>query len=112
MLFFFVISGELHAKRSVGGREILMGTIRQGESIGEVAIFDPGAATATVVAMTPAQIWKIDREALNEFFAAYPQAALRLAVSLASLLAIRLRSLASKLEDKIEFETLAKSLGV
>jgi CRP-like cAMP-binding protein len=108
---YFVISGELHAKRTDGGREFLMGTIKHGESIGEVAIFDPGAASATVVAVSPSQIWKIDRDALNEFFVAYPEAAVRLAVSLAAVLAVRLRGLASKLEQKVEFEMLAESLG-
>lgn len=108
---YFVITGELHAKRSDRGREFLMGTIRGGESIGEIAIFDPGPASATVVAMTPAQIWKIDRESLNDFFIAYPEAAVRLTVSIAAVLAARVRGLARRLEEKVEFEAISDMLA-
>jgi len=109
---YFVLSGELHAKRTVEGREILLGTIRQGESFGEVNIFDPGSASATVQAVTPTQIWKIDRNSLVEFFQAYPEASVALTSRIASILSKRLRALAMKLEDKTEYEDLLSQIAI
>lgn len=108
---YLVLHGELHAVRRDEGREILLGLIRQGESIGEVNIFDPGTASATVRAVTPTQIWHIERAALNDFFQTYPEASVTLAVHIASILSRRLRGLSAKLEDKVEYEILLSELG-
>jgi CRP-like cAMP-binding protein len=108
---YLVLSGELHAVRRDDGREILLGTIRQGESIGEVNIFDPGKASATVRAVTPTQIWQVERPALIDFFQAYPEASVTLTVQIASVLSRRLRGLSAKLEDKVQYEVLLADLS-
>ncbi len=108
---YLVLSGELHAVRRDEGREILLGTIRQGESIGEVNIFDPGQASATVRAVAPTQIWHIERSAWMDFLAAYPEASVNLLVQIASVLSRRLRGLSAKLEDKVQYEILLADLG-
>ncbi len=107
---FLVLSGELHARREDDGREILIGRIRQGESFGEVNIFDPAEASATVVAVSPSQIWKIERNALVDFLAAYPEASVQLLSRVASVLSRRLRGLALKLEDKVEYDVLISEI--
>ena len=101
---FFLISGELHARRLQQGRENLLGKIRQGESFGEVNIFDPGAASASVVAMTPSQVWRIGRTELADFCQAYPEAAVILTTQIAAVLSRRLRFLTATLQEKTEMQ--------
>jgi CRP-like cAMP-binding protein len=108
---FVVLSGELHAKRLFQGREMLLGSIRQGESFGEMSIFDPSPASAQVVAMTPAQLWRIDRQSLHEFYAAYPEPSVTLTARIAAVLSRRVRFLMQKLESKVEYEEIMAELG-
>jgi len=108
---YFVISGHLHAKRNDTGREILVGTIKAGEWFGEVNIFDPGEASATVTAIDPSQLWLITRDELQAYINGYPESSNRLLISIATLLAGRLRSVSSKLVDKVEYAALVGELG-
>lgn len=101
---YLLLSGELHARRFLQGRETLLGKIRQGESFGEVNIFDPGAASASVVVMAPSQVWRIDRTALTDFYAAYPEASVTLTTRIAAILSRRLRFLTAKLDETSEMQ--------
>lgn len=103
---YFVLSGMLHAKRLSEGREILVGEIRSGEAFGEVSIFDPGLASATVVAMQPTQLWLITREEFQNFLSGYPVAANALLISIATLLSQRLRTLCERLVDRDDYQEL------
>jgi len=103
---YLVISGTLHVKGRRGEREILVARVRAGECLGEVNVFDPASASATVVAVDPTQLWHIDRDELEAFFSAYPDAAAALLIAIASLLSARLRSANAKLVDRIETDTL------
>ena len=103
---YVVISGRLHARRSDSGREILVGEIRTGEAFGEVNIFDPGEASATVVAVDPTQLWRIARGELEEFLNAYPAAGNALLAGIATNLSTRLRAVSAKLVGKVEYEAL------
>jgi CRP-like cAMP-binding protein len=86
---YFVISGELEA---VVDNQVV-GAIRPGESIGEIAILDPGVATGSVKAREFSQIWRIDHESLRQFAADTPVAANSLLLGLSTLLAKRIRGL-------------------
>ena len=108
---FLVLAGELHARRKDEDREILIGSIRQGESFGEINIFDPARASATVVAVAPTQIWRIGRAELLGFLDGYPEASVKLLSHLAALLSRRIRGLAAKLEDKVEYDLLISQLA-
>jgi CRP-like cAMP-binding protein len=55
---FFVLSGLLHAVRRDGDREVLLGTIRSGEWVGEVDLFDPVTAMCSVIAIERVQYWR------------------------------------------------------
>lgn len=108
---YVVISGRLHARRSDSGREILVGEIKTGEAFGEVNIFDPGEASATVVAVDPTQLWRIARGELEEFFNAYPGSGNVLLCGIATNLSARLRSVSEKLAGKVEYEALLAEAG-
>ncbi len=101
---YFVVSGLLHATCIEEGRHMLLGKIEQGEWFGEINVFDPGNASATVEAMYFSQVWSITRKGIEQFFETYPTPGLSLMISIASLLSQRLR----KLDEKL---TVAKQLS-
>ena len=88
---FLVIFGRLHVQTETTGRSVLLGTVKSGDTIGEVNIFDPGKASASVVAKALSQIWKIDRNRLADFIKADPEPASRLLYNVATQLSRRLR---------------------
>ena len=69
---YFLISGTLHALHKVEGGATPVGTIKAGEWFGEINIFDPGRASAAVVAHEEAHVWRIPRMELEEFLNEYP----------------------------------------
>jgi CRP-like cAMP-binding protein len=109
---FFVISGLLHAVRRDGDREVLLGTIRRGEWVGEVDLFDPVSAMCSVVVIEQTQYWTISRANLEEFINNYPKAGVQLVISLASLLSKRLRSVTRRLMEEAELAVVRASLLV
>lgn len=88
---YFVISGTLHATTMRQGRQVLLGKIGPGETIGEINIFHPGLASATVTAVEFSQVWRIDRQNLEVFMNASPLPAAHLLIGIASTLSKRLR---------------------
>lgn len=94
---FLVVFGNFHVQTETTGRMVLLGLLKSGDTVGEVNIFDPGNASASVVARNLGQVWKIDRIRLENFLDAHPQAATRLLVGVATQLSKRLR----KTNDKV-----------
>ncbi len=88
---FLVVFGNFHVQTDATGRVVLLGHLKSGDTVGEINIFDPGNASASVVARNLGQIWKIDRTRLEEFLEAHPEAAARLLVGVATQLSKRLR---------------------
>ena len=77
----------------------LLARVEPGESIGEVNLFDPDKASASVVAKAFSQVWKVRRNDLDDFLNAYPEAAGRLMIGLLSEMSKRLRNMNRKLAN-------------
>ncbi len=107
---FFVISGLLHARCDDEGRDILLGSINQGEWVGEVDLFDPASAVCSVVAIEPSQYWMITRENLEDFINNYPAAGIQILIGVAGTLGRRLRGVTKKLAEQTELATIRNSL--
>lgn len=88
---FFVLEGTFKAERRADGRATTLGTIGQGEWIGEIDLFDPSSAVCSVVAEGDADYWTIAREELEKFINASPKAGSALLIGLASTLGRRIR---------------------
>lgn len=88
---FLIIFGTFHVQTATTGRSVLLGTLRSGDGVGEVNIFDSGKASASVVSKSISQVWKIDRAQLEQYLEAHPRASTRLLVSIATQLSKRLR---------------------
>ncbi|NNC90361.1 MAG: cyclic nucleotide-binding domain-containing protein [Akkermansiaceae bacterium] len=97
---YFVISGVLHVTTDVDGKRTLISRAEPGETIGEVSVFDPGKASATVHAQEFCQVWRASREDIDAFLASYPEAAGRLLLGMLGVLCGRLRNTTEKLTAK------------
>lgn len=89
---YYVISGRLQVSVSRAGEAFVLGEIQAGDCFGEVSIFEPGSASATVTVAETAVLWHLDVEALQGFFAELPGAGGQLLVGVAQLLCKRLRA--------------------
>jgi CRP-like cAMP-binding protein len=89
--FYFVVSGKLEVRRSGALGEQIVAYIAPGEAMGEVCMFDPGPASATVVPTEFSQLWRINRDELLSFINDNPGAGAVLLLATSSILAQRLR---------------------
>ncbi|MDX6766041.1 MAG: cyclic nucleotide-binding domain-containing protein [Candidatus Methylacidiphilales bacterium] len=96
---FFVISGKLEVRKQGLQDDIIVGVIGADESIGELAIFDPSPASASVRALEFSQVWKIDRDSLFSFIQDSPVAGNTILLGLCEILSRRLREASSRLVD-------------
>ena len=97
---YIVISGVLHVHADNEGKRTLVARIAAGESIGEINLFDPGTASASVTAMEFSQVWKANRHDLDDFVSSYPEAGIRLLSGLLTGMSRRLRHMNERLVAK------------
>ncbi|MFT5189623.1 MAG: CRP/FNR family cyclic AMP-dependent transcriptional regulator [Verrucomicrobiales bacterium] len=102
---YFIISGMLHATMDDDGRRILLGRLGPGELVGEVNIFDPQKASATVTAREFSQVWRMDRATFDDLLNDSPAAASRLLLHISKQLCRRLR----ETNEKVSF--IRKTIG-
>jgi CRP/FNR family transcriptional regulator, cyclic AMP receptor protein len=88
---YVIISGKLNVIIQSAGTEVLLGSIGTGDCIGEISIFEPGVASATVKVVETAVLWHLDVAALQNFFEQVPAAGGMLMLGIAQLLSRRLR---------------------
>ena len=94
---FVVISGRLEVRaKQEDGSEIVLAQVGPGETLGEISLFVPGPAAATVTAAEFSQLWRIADADLMEFMQENPGAGNVLLRTLASILAQRLRQMNPK----------------
>jgi len=96
---YFVISGRLEVRRQGLSDDIVVGTIEPGESIGEISVFDPGEASASIRALEFTQVWRIDGESLRDFIKDSPACGNIILLGLSVILSKRVRLLSRQLVD-------------
>lgn len=96
---FLVISGQLEVRRMGIQDDLVMGVIKAGESIGEIALFDSGPASASIRALEFCQVWCINRESITSFVTDNPVAGNHLLVGLATILSQRARVLSNQVVE-------------
>lgn len=94
---YVILSGTLHIVSSAGSRPLLLASLGEGQSIGEVNLFDTGRASASAIVRSYALIWLLSRRELGTFIEAEPAAGLPLYHGLLSQLSQRIRSMNEKL---------------
>jgi CRP/FNR family cyclic AMP-dependent transcriptional regulator len=69
---YIVLSGQFNVFTSVKGKEILLDTVGPGDCLGEVALFNPDRASASVKSLQAGRLWAIDSSRLEEFLNEFP----------------------------------------
>jgi CRP/FNR family transcriptional regulator, cyclic AMP receptor protein len=100
--FFYIIAdGFVHVRRRSNTREMLLARLGAGAFFGEINLFDPGVATASVYAMSPTRLAVISYEQFLAFMEANPRAGYKIASSLMGEMARRLRSTSARLVHSV-----------
>ena len=69
---YIVLSGTFNITIQAMGNEVHLDTVSAGDCLGEVAIFHPDRASATVTSPQAGQLWFIDVEHLQKFLIDWP----------------------------------------
>src|SRR5580693_8035572 len=80
--FSIVLEGVVHIRRLAGKREMLLGRLGPGGFLGEINLFDPGVATASIYAMKPTRLAYIDYEAFHKFMETHPAIGYKIVTSM------------------------------
>jgi len=88
---FIVISGILEVMITGQAKDVKLGEIGPGDCIGEVSIFEPGTASASVRVVETSVLWSLDVQSLQTYFEQLPVAGGQLMLGIAQLLSKRLR---------------------
>lgn len=94
---FYIMEGELEARREDDGHMIVLGKIVPGEWMGELDLIDRSSPVCSVVALKPTRYWAISRNAFDAFVKEFPEDGVVLLDSLALVLCRRIREVTRKL---------------
>ena len=92
-----VLAGTLHVVVNADDRPMLVATVGEGDSLGEINLFDPASASATVIARRDCLIWSVTRDEINGLIEADPVAGLSVMTGLLQQLSRRIRVMNEKL---------------
>ena len=98
---YLVLTGSLNVTRHTDGASARLGTIGQGQTIGEVSIFDPGPSSATVEAREETETWRISETQLEKFREEHPLLAYDLVTRIAKCLSERLRGVNERFANAV-----------
>jgi CRP-like cAMP-binding protein len=96
---YIILHGHLHIVSEVEGRQVLIASLSEGDAIGEVNLFDPGNASASVIVRSPSVIWSLTRDELEAFVEADPAAGMAVFRGLLAQASRRIRSMNEKLAN-------------
>ncbi len=98
---YLLLKGKLEVLQDVDGFDKRVALLEAGDSLGEVSVFDPGPASATVRAVDEAEVWLITSDSLERLHAASPKVAYRLLSRITTCLSKRLRLMNDKVVDLV-----------
>ncbi len=95
--FSIICEGIVHIRRLANKREMLLGRLGPGGFFGEINLFDPGMATASIYAMKPTRLAQVDYESFHQFMTANPATGYKIASAMMTEMARRLRQTSARL---------------
>jgi len=101
--FYIVCKGTVHVRRRVEDQEqeVLLGRIGPGGFFGEVNLFDPGTATATVYAVENVSVATIAYDTFKGYMRDYPQAGFKIVSEMMAEMSRRLRLTNERLVNSV-----------
>lgn len=98
---FLVADGMLHVQRQVEQRQVFLGRLEKGGFFGEIGLFDPGTATATVRGLNKGKLLEIRGEDFDRFLDKNPAAGCRILKAMMAEMSKRLRRVNQRLSDSL-----------
>ena len=98
----FIVEGSLEvAKKSVSGGEVLLATLRRGQSIGEMSVIDDHPRSATVSAREKTTLYILSKSAFDLILEKHSKIGVKLLKGIARLLSYNLRKTSNRLTKYI-----------
>jgi CRP-like cAMP-binding protein len=107
--FYIVFDGVVHVRRLAQKREMLLGRLGPGGFFGEINLFDPGMATASIYAMKPTQVGAIAYEDFRNYMAANPQTGYKIVSAMMTEMSRRLRQTSARLVHSVYWSSAGAS---
>ena len=95
--FYIICGGVVHIRRLAQKREMLLGRLGVGGFFGEINLFDPGMATASVYAMKPTTLAFVDYDTLRAFMTGRPETGYKIVSSMMTEMCRRFRLTSDRL---------------
>jgi len=88
---FIVLKGAFDISTDASGHPVHLDSVGAGDCLGEVAVFEPGVASATATSSEAGQLWSIDVEHLQQFLLENPHAGCAAILGITTILSRRLK---------------------
>jgi CRP/FNR family cyclic AMP-dependent transcriptional regulator len=88
---FIVISGALEVVAKADDKQVHLAKLEPGDCFGEVSIFQPAPASATVRSTAPSQVWYMDSDQMQAFIHDRPSGGAALLWGITTILSQRLQ---------------------
>ena len=95
--FYIISAGAVHIRRLAGKREMLLARMGPGHFFGEINLFDPGVASASIYAMKPTRLLEFEYGRFHTFMEENPAAGYKIVAAMMTELARRFRQTNARL---------------
>lgn len=99
--FYIVVDGVVHVRRLSNKREMLLARLGPGSFFGEINLFDPGVASASIYTMKAARLAVITYDRFRGFLDDNPRAGCRIVCGLMREMAQRLRATSARIANTV-----------
>ena len=99
--FYIVADGVVHVRRRANTREMLLARLGAGAFFGEINLFDPGLATASIYAMKTTRLAIIPYDLFRNYMETNPTAGYKIASGLMTEMSRRLRATSARLVNSV-----------
>lgn len=99
--FFLVVAGEVEVYHHLNEKDIHLGHLSAGQFFGEMNLFDPGIATASVRTLTQVKTLEISNDKFRYFISSKPEVAADFTFQLAQTIVKRFRASKESLIDEL-----------
>jgi CRP-like cAMP-binding protein len=108
---YVICDGVVHVRRLAQKREMLLGRLGVGGFFGEINLFDPGVATASIYAMKPTQLAFVNYETAREFMTTNPLAGYKIVSAMMTEMSRRLRQTSARLVNMAYWSSAEASIS-
>jgi CRP-like cAMP-binding protein len=95
---YLLDQGSLHVRLESEGQKVFVGRLEEGSALGEISLFDPGPATATVAAATDVLLYELRHADFTRFIDEQPTLACAVVLAIVKDLAQRFRQTDQRLQ--------------